>query len=58
MKLMFVSDIHGSLHWLQLALEKFREEKADRLVLLGDYMYHGPRNRLPEGYNPAEVPLC
>ncbi|MDN4090541.1 phosphodiesterase [Paenibacillus polymyxa] len=55
MKLMFISDIHGSLYWLQLALVKFKEEKADRLVLLGDYMYHGPRNPLPEGYNPAEV---
>lgn len=55
MKLMFISDIHGSLIWLERALKKFEEEKADLIVLLGDVLYHGPRNPLPEGYNPKEV---
>ncbi|MNV57709.1 Phosphodiesterase YfcE [compost metagenome] len=55
MKLMFISDIHGSLHWLKLALEKVNEETPDGLVFLGDFMYHGPRNPLPEGYDPQGV---
>ncbi|AHV95218.1 phosphodiesterase [Paenibacillus sabinae] len=55
MKLMFISDIHGSLHWLKRALEKYAEEKPDGLVILGDFMYHGPRNPLPEGYDPQGV---
>ncbi len=55
MKIMFLSDIHGSIEYLKLAIEKFEEEKADRLVLLGDHMYHGPRNQLPNGYDPKEV---
>ncbi len=55
MKIMFLSDIHGSLKYANLGIEKFMEEKADRLVLLGDLMYHGPRNPLTEEYNPKEV---
>ncbi|NGM85041.1 phosphodiesterase [Paenibacillus sp. 7124] len=55
MKLMFISDIHGSLHWLKRALEKYAEEQPDGLVILGDFMYHGPRNPLPEGYDPQGV---
>lgn len=55
MKWMFISDIHGSLHWLNCTLEKVAIEQPDQLILLGDYMYHGPRNPLPEGYNPAGV---
>lgn len=55
MKLFFISDIHGSLTWLERGLEKFKEEKADQIILLGDVLYHGPRNPLPEGYNPKEV---
>ncbi|WP_028592548.1 phosphodiesterase [Paenibacillus massiliensis] len=55
MKFMFVSDIHGSLYWLKRAVEKYEEEQADYWVLLGDYLYHGPRNPLPEGYDPAGV---
>ncbi len=55
MKIMFLSDIHGSAKYTKLALEKFEEEKADKLVLLGDLMYHGPRNPLSEEYNPKEV---
>ncbi|WP_458119587.1 phosphodiesterase [Paenibacillus sp. Z6-24] len=55
MKIMFISDIHGSLHWLNRAIEKVEQEKPGQIVLLGDYMYHGPRNPLPDEYNPAEV---
>lgn len=55
MKLMFISDIHGSLHWLEQALGKAEEEQPHTLVILGDFLYHGPRNPLPEGYNPQGV---
>ncbi len=55
MKLMFISDIHGSVHWLDKAIEAFEQEAADHLVILGDMLYHGPRNPLPEGYLPAET---
>ncbi len=55
MKIMFLSDIHGSLKYAKLGINKFEEEKADKLVLLGDLMYHGPRNPLPEEYNPKDV---
>lgn len=55
MKLMFISDVHGSLTWLNRALDKAREEQADQIVMLGDFLYHGPRNPLPEGYDPQQV---
>jgi putative phosphoesterase len=55
MKIFFVSDIHGSLFYANKAVEKFKEENADVIVLLGDVLYHGPRNPLPKDYNPAEV---
>lgn len=55
MKLFFISDIHGSKYWVSRALEKFERERADQIVILGDLMYHGPRNPLPEEYNPQEV---
>jgi hypothetical protein len=55
MKLMFASDIHGSLPACKAMLERFDEENADRLILLGDLLYHGPRNDLPAGYAPKEV---
>ncbi|MCX7708686.1 MAG: phosphodiesterase [Clostridia bacterium] len=55
MKLFFVSDIHGSLHYLQKALENFKRENADYIVILGDELYHGARNPLPLDYNPKEV---
>jgi putative phosphoesterase len=55
MKLFFISDIHGSLPSLMRALSAFESEQADRIILLGDALYHGPRNPLPDGYNPAEV---
>lgn len=55
MKLMIASDIHGSASFCGEMLEAFRREKADRLLLLGDILYHGPRNDLPEEYNPKRV---
>ncbi|AIQ50344.1 phosphodiesterase [Paenibacillus sp. FSL R7-0331] len=55
MKLMFISDIHGSLYWLEQALAKAEEEQPHTLVILGDFLYHGPRNPLPEGYDPQGV---
>lgn len=55
MKLMFISDIHGSYKWAKEAINKYHEEKADKLIILGDILYHGPRNDLPEEYSPKEV---
>jgi putative phosphoesterase len=55
MKLMFISDIHGSSYYIEKAIEKFVEEKADYIVILGDLLYHGPRNPLPQGYDPSSV---
>ena len=52
MKLMIISDIHGSYNDLNHVINIFEEEKCDKLVMLGDILYHGPRNDLPEGYNP------
>lgn len=55
MKLLVMSDVHGSLAGLERALEKFGEERTDYILSLGDLLYHGPRNPLPESYNPKEV---
>lgn len=55
MKLMIASDIHGSAYYCRLMLEAFQREKADKLILLGDILYHGPRNDLPKEYAPKEV---
>lgn len=55
MKLMFASDIHGSLRYAKAVCDIFKKEKAEKLVLLGDILYHGPRNDLPEEYNPKGV---
>lgn len=55
MKLLIASDLHGSAHCTQLLLQRYEEENAERLVLLGDILYHGPRNDLPERYAPKEV---
>lgn len=55
MKLMFASDIHGSALWCEIMLELFEREKPEKLCLLGDILYHGPRNDLPEGHAPKEV---
>lgn len=55
MKLLIASDIHGSAKYCRLMLDAFEREGADKLILLGDIMYHGPRNPLPEDYAPMAV---
>lgn len=55
MNLMIASDIHGSARYCRDLLAAFDREGADRLVLLGDLLYHGPRNDLPDEYAPKEV---
>jgi len=58
MKFLIASDIHGSEKYCRMALEIFEREKCDRMLLLGDLLYHGPRNDLPDGYAPkAVIPL-
>lgn len=54
MKLMIASDIHGSAYYCRKMLEAFEREGAHRLLLLGDVLYHGPRNDLPRDYAPKE----
>ena len=55
MKYFFASDIHGSAFYTKKIIEKYRESNADKLILLGDLLYHGPRNDLPKDYCPKEV---
>ncbi len=55
MKLFIASDIHGSAYYCEKMLECYRKENADKLVLLGDILYHGPRNDLPQEYAPKKV---
>lgn len=55
MKRMILSDVHGSYPRLKGALQWFDQWQIDQLILLGDLLYHGPRNDLPDGYNPK---LC
>ena len=55
MKYLIESDIHGSSYYCDLMVKAFQEEKADKILLLGDVLYHGPRNDLPKGHAPKEV---
>ncbi len=55
MKWMIASDIHGSARFCEELLEAYDREQAERLILLGDLLYHGPRNPLPEAYDPPKV---
>ena len=55
MKFFIASDIHGSAYYCRRMLDAWKREGADRLVLLGDILYHGPRNDLPKDYAPKEV---
>ncbi len=55
MSIMIASDIHGSAAFCSELLRRFTAEKHERLVLLGDILYHGPRNDLPDGYAPKQV---
>lgn len=55
MRLLIASDIHGSLSKIKAFAEKAGQMSPDMIILLGDILYHGPRNPLPENYSPAEV---
>ena len=55
MKFLIASDIHGSAYYCDLLLKAIATEKADRVLILGDILYHGPRNDLPECYAPKKV---
>ena len=55
MKLMIASDLHGSDYWCARMLEAFETEQPERLMFLGDILYHGPRNDLPRDYAPKKV---
>ena len=55
MKLMIASDIHGSAYYCEKLVKAFEREEADKLLLLGDILYHGPRNDLPKEYAPKKV---
>ena len=55
MKFLIASDIHGSAYYCDLLLKAIETEKADRVLILGDILYHGPRNDLPKDYAPKRV---
>ena len=55
MKLLICSDIHGDLDSIEKVLCAYKTEKADKILILGDLLYHGPRNDLPDTYAPKEV---
>lgn len=55
MKWLIASDVHGSAYWCKKLVEAYKREEADRLLLLGDVLYHGPRNDLPRDYDPKAV---
>ena len=55
MKIFIASDLHGSAEYCRQMIDAFINEKADKMLLLGDVLYHGPRNDLPDGYSPQEV---
>ena len=55
MKWMIASDIHGSAYYCNQMIQAYQKEQADRLLLLGDLLYHGPRNDLPRDYQPKQV---
>ena len=55
MKIIIASDIHGDIGGANFVIDTFKKEKADKILLLGDVLYHGPRNNLPDGYAPKEV---
>ena len=55
MKILIASDLHGSAYWCRRLMEEIEKEQPDRIVLLGDLLYHGPRNDLPREYAPKQV---
>ena len=58
MKLLIASDLHGSAYWCGKLMERIEAENPDRIILLGDLLYHGPRNDLPRDYAPKHgIPM-
>lgn len=55
MKYLIFSDLHGSIESMEKIIEKFKYHNCDKLICLGDVLYHGPRNDLPAHYNPKAV---
>lgn len=55
MKYLIISDIHGSYYYLEKVINIFNNNNFDKLIILGDILYHGPRNDLPKGYEPKKV---
>lgn len=55
MKFLIASDIHGSAFWCRKLMDVINEEKPTKVILLGDILYHGPRNDLPKDYAPKQV---
>ena len=55
MKLLIASDIHGSAYWCGRLCEEIEKENPEKVILLGDLLYHGPRNDLPRDYAPKKV---
>ena len=55
MKMLIASDIHGSAYYCRKLLDAWDREEPERILLLGDILYHGPRNDLPEEYDPKQV---
>ena len=55
MKVLIASDLHGSAAHVETLVRRIEEEAPDRIALLGDILYHGPRNPLPDGYDPQAV---
>ena len=55
MKFIIASDIHGSAFWCRRLMDVIEAENPDRILLLGDLLYHGPRNDLPRNYAPKQV---
>ena len=55
MKYLIASDIHGSAYYMDRLLEEVARHQPERLILLGDFLYHGPRNDLPREYDPKRV---
>ena len=55
MKIIIASDLHGSFYYTNQLIKQFTSQNCDKLILLGDILYHGPRNDLPKDYSPKKV---
>lgn len=55
MRILIISDIHGSYYYAEKIKEIYNREKPEQIILLGDLYYHGPRNQLTQEYNPMKV---